>query len=415
MRDGAVHGSVRGRVLFVLLMQCVVVLACVGITTAIAVAVQERSIRQATVERVSAVAESMAGLEQVRAGVQLPLAQATRALQPLADLVADSSGVDYVVLIDTSGLRITHPTASERGLPVSTDPTGVLAGERFVGTEDGTLGPTLRAKVPVVVGDDVVAAVSVGILEARMAEDFTEALGGLLPWVAASVVVGLVVSVALTALIRRRVGRLEEESRELRAQRRIAAALRDQTHEFHTRLHVIRGLVAEGEAAAALDYISGIAPVTTAVAGAETIDDPRLRALLEASASALAERHGTLTVDPRTRVDAGALSDDDLIVVSNLCRNAVEAARSRVHVLVRVDETDVHIETADDGPGIAPSDAARLFQRGVSTKPDAASRGVGLDLVLRVVTRRGGSIEVGTSEDGGALFTVDMPQTGAAP
>lgn len=401
----------RTRVLLILVMQCLVVLACVVATTLVAVAVQERSIRAATAERVLDVSQSLAGLDQVRIAVQADTPAAMAELQPLADIIQESSGVDYVVITDADGLRLTHPTPSERGKPVSTDPADVLAGEVFVGTEVGTLGATLRAKVPVYDGDDVVGTASVGILESEISADFETALAGLLPWVLTSIVIGCLVSAALTGFLRRRVRRLEDRARDLETQRRIADALRDQTHEFRTRLHVIRGLVAEGETGAALEYVDRIAPVTTGVDAAADVADPALRALLESHAADFAAVAGTFEVDPLTTVPREGLADADLVIVANLCRNAVEAAGpgGRVRVLVIVEGARVRIEVDDDGPGVPEGAVDRIFQRGVSTKGGEDERGVGLDIVRREVGARGGTITVGRSPWGGARFTVDAP------
>lgn len=404
--------GLRGRVLFVLIMQCLVVLVCVGITTATAIAVNERSLRTATVERVMGVAESLAALDQVREALLLPPDRATEALQPLAEIVRSASGVDYVVIMDADGVRRTHPSPDEIGGQVSTDPTEVLDGRTYLGTQEGTLGPTLRAKVPVFDGDVVVGAVSVGILESELAADFTDALWSLLPWVFASVLGGCLLSAALTSLVRRRVRRLEQQGRELQAQRRVAAALRDQTHEFHTRLHVIRGLVAEDDRQAALDYIGTIVEVTGVHTLGGEIGDPAARAILDAVAARLHVRGAELVVDDASAAVPGALDDDALIVLSNLCRNAAEACDRRVRVLVHADGSSICLAVGDDGAGIAPDQAARVFERGFSSK--GGQRGVGLDIVRRVVGARDGSIEVGVSSDGGALFTVDLPAHGGA-
>lgn len=407
----AVPRALRGRVLFVLVMQCVVVLLCVGVTTAIAIAVTERSLRVVGAERVMRVAESVAALDRVRSGVQLTPDEATAALQPLADIVQASSGVDYVVIMDAAGIRRTHPTPGEIGALVSTDPSDVLNGESFLGTQEGTLGPTLRAKVPVLDAGEVVGAVSVGILESEIAADFTDALDGLLPWVLVSVLGGCLLSAALTSLVRRRVRWLEEQAHELQAQRRIASALRDQTHEFHTRLHVIRGLVSEGDRSAALGYIGSIVEVSGDRRADQTvaraIGDPAARAIVDAAAAELERRGGRLVVDEGSTAEAGTVHEEELLVLSNLCRNAAEACRHRVCVLVRTGESGTLIAVGDDGPGISPEDAANVFERGISTKGD--QRGVGLDLVRRAVGARGGTIEIGVSSDGGALFTVELP------
>lgn len=400
----------RSRMLLILVMQCAVVLACVAVTTVVAMSVQERSIRSATADRVLDVSRSLADLSQVRAAVQSSPERGQAELQPLADILEEASGVDYVVITDADGVRLTHPTASERGLPVSTDPSAVLDGQVFVGTETGTIGPTLRAKVPVYDGERIVGSASVGILESRISEDLTTAVTNLVPWVLVSVVVGCLVSALLTGVVRRSVRRLAERARDAEAQRRVASALRDQTHEFRTRLHVIRGLVAEGENAAALDYVDALAPPIDIADEAGAVDDPAVRALLLSSAAEYAAEGGTLEIDPLSTVPPGELGDGDVVVLANLCRNAMEASPDgRVRVLVVADGTDVHIDVADDGPGVPPEMIDRVFDRGVSTKGDAADRGVGLDLVRREVVRRGGTVTIGRSEAGGARFTVDMP------
>lgn len=410
----AMSGTARplqARVLFVLAMQCLVVLLCVGATTLIAAAVQERGIRHAMQERVLDVARSLAALPQVRTAVQTEPSAAMAELQPLADTVAAASGVDYIVITEQTGIRLTHPTPSERGRPVSTDPTEVLEGETFLGTEIGTLGPTLRAKVPIRDGETVVGTASVGILESEIAADFEAAVGAMIPWVLGSIVVGCLASAALTSLVRRRVRRLEADARELETQRRVTDALRDQTHEFRTRLHVIRGLIAERDETAALEYIARIAPVTSAAGTGAEIADPVLRAVLDGVASDLADAGGRLTIDQLSTVPALVLDDDDLVVIGNLCRNAAEAVgfAGVVEILVLADDARVHIEVGDSGPGIAGDAAEHIFRRGFSTKGSGSERGVGLDLVRRAVGERGGTITVGRSRWGGALFTVDIP------
>jgi len=399
------RAPVRVRLAVLLALQCTVVLVCVLATTLVAMSVQERSIRAATEERVLDVAMSLVELDQVQGAVLLDTDTATAELQPLADVVAAASGVDYVVVTDARGIRLTHPNPTERGRTVSTDATAVLAGETFLGTETGTIGPSLRAKVPVRNGEVVVGTASVGVLESEISRSFDEAVGGMLPWVAGSIVLGVVLSGLLTAALRRRVRRLEADARELETQRRISGALREQTHEFHTRLHVIRGLVAEGETGEALTYIGGLAPVASGL----PIDDPALRALLDGLA---AEVPG-LRVDPASLVPRGSVDDEVLTVVGNLVRNAAEAAGpgGRIDVLVLAGDERLTIDVADDGPGVAPADVTRIFDRGVSSKA-TAGRGVGLDLVRRIAGARGGAVTVGRSASGGARFTVELPRAG---
>lgn len=404
----------RGAVVF--LAQCAIVLTAVAVTTYAATTVQERSIRDATEQRVLDVAHSLAGLDQVQQAIGTPTAP--QELQPLADLVAEASGVDYVVITDVEGIRITHPSPELRGLRVSTDPTEPLAGRVFVGTETGTIGPTLRAKVPVYRDGAVVGTASVGILESEIVADHQASIAALVPWVIAALLVGGLGATLLSAMVRRRVRRLEDEVAVLEAQRRMAHALREQTHEFRTQIHAVYGLIESGEAGAALEYIAELAPVSGTEGIAPDIADGRLRAVLAAQEEELRHGGGALVLDPLCSVPDGGLGDDDITVVANLVRNAMEASgpSGTVKVLVHADEAGVEIVVSDNGPGVPATALPHLFQRGFTTKDSEPGhdRGVGLSLVMRVVTARDGEVEVGRSEAGGARFAVTMPPPKAA-
>ncbi|WP_449281185.1 ATP-binding protein [Leucobacter sp.] len=402
--------------LAILLLPSLIVLVCVGLTAAIAVAVQERSIRTATGERVQEVATTLARLSQVREALQRAEDDGTGAgrerstaeLQPLAEVVEHAAGVDFVVITDAAGLRITHPTASERGRPVSTDNAAVLAGEEFLGTEIGTLGPTLRAKVPVRDADGgVIGTLSVGILESHISAEHDEALAQLLPWALGALLLGTLSSSLLATAFERRFRRLDEASREHERLRRTASALREQSHEFSTRLHVIHGLVSHGDTREALAYIDGVAPVLTGEPDETLEGQPLLRATVEALRAEL----GALGARLETVIDVTDEIDEEvLLVVSNLCRNAGEAGSGLVRCALRQEGSRLRGAVEDDGPGIDPREAERIFASGYSSKPDptGTGRGLGLDLVRRAVTARGGTIELGGSELGGARFAFEM-------
>lgn len=391
-----------------LALPTLLVLACVGGTTAIAVAVQRDGIRATTTERVTEVSTEFADLQQVRAVLENlgSIEEATAELQPLASLVESAAGVDYLVVIAPDERRITHPTSTERGELVSTDATEVLAGNTVVNIMDGTIGRTLRAKVPVIGSDgSVIGAVSTGILERRMTRDIEDALWRLLPWNIGALVIGMAASTALTTAMHRRIRLHDEAARELEHTSATAGALREQSHEFDTRLHVIRGLVAHGDRTEALDYIDSSARVTTVADPRLASIPPLLRATFEALGAELASYGARLDLD----IDIDRDADDQLVLVlANLCRNAGEAGAHAVRCELRESGGRFHGVVSDDGPGIPPAHAAQIFSRGFSTKPDptGTGRGIGLDLVRRTIAARGGSIEVSSS--GGTRFAFDM-------
>lgn len=416
----------RAARLALVMLPSVIVLVTVGLTTLVAAWGQERSIREDTADDVFDVAESLAQLQDVRttltaardAGTpdepanRTDLAAATSALQPLADLVQSAAGVYYVVITDDEGVRITHPLREERGVRVDTTADSVLEGTPFLGTEVGASGPSLRAKVPVRdAAGDVVGMVAVGVLESSIASERDDALGELLPWTLGALVIGTLASSAVAAAIERRFRRADAVAAEQERMIRTTAALREQAHEFSTRLHVIHGLVSHGDTDEALSYIDGVVPVLTRRGDERTAPGA---SLVSASIEALRGEIAALGARLEVQMDLDIPIDESvLLVFANLCRNAAEAGAARVRCTLESVEGLLLGAVEDDGPGLDPRDAERLFSRGYTSKPDAtgAGRGLGLDLVRRAVTERGGTVVVGRSRWGGARFEFEMSAT----
>jgi two-component system CitB family sensor kinase len=90
----------------------------------------------------------------------------------------------------------------------------------------------------------------------------------------------------------------------------------------------------------------------------------------------------------------------------------------RITVRIAADDTErvVRVRVTDTGPGVSPELAATVFQDGFSTKPPRAGlrRGLGLALVHRMVTQRGGRIEVGEGPGGDFDVVIPLPATGQA-
>lgn len=84
------------------------------------------------------------------------------ALQPLAEQVRARTSTDFVVVMTTDGIRYSHPTPSEIGRRFRGTIAPAAAGASITETYTGTLGPSVRAVVPVLVDGRVAALVSVG-------------------------------------------------------------------------------------------------------------------------------------------------------------------------------------------------------------------------------------------------------------
>jgi len=117
----------------------------------------EDSTREEVVSVALAIADSPAVVDAVQAQ------QPSAILQPFAEKVRHDTGVDFVTIMDTEGRRFTHPDPDRIGQRFLGHIEVALDGKVFTETYTGTLGPSVRAVVPVRDGARVVALVSVGI------------------------------------------------------------------------------------------------------------------------------------------------------------------------------------------------------------------------------------------------------------
>jgi two-component system, NtrC family, sensor histidine kinase HydH len=97
------------------------------------------------------------------------------------------------------------------------------------------------------------------------------------------------------------------------------------------------------------------------------------------------------------------------LALENLVRNAVQASPSsgQVRVAVRRMPEGIILTVEDEGPGISPADAQRVFEPFFTTR--TTGTGLGLAVVRRVVLAHGGTVSVGQRPGGGALFELRLP------
>jgi two-component system OmpR family sensor kinase len=80
---------------------------------------------------------------------------------------------------------------------------------------------------------------------------------------------------------------------------------------------------------------------------------------------------------------------------------------------------EVVVTVRDHGPGMAPEVAGNVFERFYRADPSRArasgNAGLGLAIVAAIVQAHDGSVEVETSPDNGAAFTIRLPVRGWPP
>ena len=99
----------------------------------------------------------------------------------------------------------------------------------------------------------------------------------------------------------------------------------------------------------------------------------------------------------------------------NLLTNAVKysPAKTRVTVSGALDKGRMRVSVEDQGIGISPKDARRIFEKFYRTetaeKSGEKGTGIGLSIVEQIVTQHGGSIAVSSEVGKGSRFTVTLP------
>lgn len=145
----------------------------------------------------------------------------------------------FVIATEDRGLRLAHPNPDLIGQRVSTDPVA-LSGAEATSTERGTLGESLRAKVPVWSpdGSRVVGEISVGVSVAAVAGDVRQAAVSVAVVGVAGLVLAALASVYLQRRLRRLTLGLEPEE--------IAASARDQAAVLYGVQDGVIGVSPEG-------------------------------------------------------------------------------------------------------------------------------------------------------------------------
>ena len=103
-------------------------------------------------------------------------------------------------------------------------------------------------------------------------------------------------------------------------------------------------------------------------------------------------------------------------MLRNLLENAVNYSPEDGAIRVEAvrSGTDVAISVLDTGPGIPAADLTRVFERfyrvDKSRSRAPGGTGIGLAIVKHLVELLGGTVTAGNRPEGGAAFTVRLPQ-----
>jgi len=222
------------------------------------------------------------------------------------------------------------------------------------------------------------------------------------------------VGTALTPVLRQPVARIIANAETIRA--RLAGPLRDEYSEY-------AGTIASAgqHLAAMLDDLADLEVVETP--GFATVKEPvdlfdaaqRASGILGVRAQ---HRETVLKVEgTRGDIIASAEFRRVLQILINLIGNAIAYAPAASTVTITAlaaGEGRVAVTVADEGPGVSPEQAERIFDKFERLGRDSdggkdKGSGLGLYISRRLAEAMEGSLTVGSASGGGALFTLELP------
>ncbi|MFI0714275.1 SpoIIE family protein phosphatase [Streptomyces inhibens] len=151
----------------VFLLQVAIVVLLVAAAMAALVLQSRADGDREALHRSVAVAESFANSPGIEQALKSP--NPTKVLQPRAEAARKRSEVDFIVVMNTQGIRYTHPITNRIGKKFVGTLKPALAGGVVTEKITGTIGPLVQAVVPVFGHDGkVIGLVSAGITVSRV-------------------------------------------------------------------------------------------------------------------------------------------------------------------------------------------------------------------------------------------------------
>ena len=196
-------------------------------------------------------------------------------------------------------------------------------------------------------------------------------------------------------------------------------SLREQSHHFMNKLHVLQGLIELKSYEEVEKYITYLKQDYHEKIGhiTENIKVPSIAGFLLAKARESRNKDIQLVVDSDSLLyqhnGLETIYNELLIILGVLIDNSIDALENKndgkiiVYLYLNLEEKVLLCSVEDNGAGIKEVDKERVFERGYSTKGE--NRGYGLEAVETIVKKYNGLIDVDSKENKGTKFNIEIP------
>ena len=195
-------------------------------------------------------------------------------------------------------------------------------------------------------------------------------------------------------------------------------SLREQSHHFMNKLHVLHGLIEMKSYDEVEKYIAYLKDDYHEKIGyiSESIKVPSVAGFLLAKVREAKQKGISLLIDSDSMLlnkeGLDELYNELLIILGVLIDNSMESMSGEndgkiiVYLYLNTEENILLCKVYDNGCGISKDKLENVFERGYSTKGE--NRGYGLNAVDTIVKKYNGLIDV-ESEVGKTTFTIELP------
>lgn len=195
-------------------------------------------------------------------------------------------------------------------------------------------------------------------------------------------------------------------------------SLREQSHHFMNKLHVLHGLIEMKSYDEVEKFITYLKDDYHEKIGyiSENIKVPAIAGFLLAKVREAKQKNISLLIDPDSKIlnkeGLDEIFNELLIILGVLIDNSMESIGNNedgkivVYLYLNTEENILLCKVYDNGCGINKEILESVFERGYSTKGE--NRGYGLNAVDTIVKKYNGLIDV-ESEVGKTQFTIEIP------
>lgn len=162
-------------------------------------------------KRALSLAQTVAHIPEIKEAFELK--DPSSVIQPIVTQIQKETGAEFIVVGNSQGIRYSHPNPSQIGKKmVGGDNNRALTlGQSYVSKGEGSLGPSIRGKVPIYSDGKIIGVVSVGFLNDNVQDIIIDRSKSI--WYTLSIIVllGIIGAIVIAKYIKKLLFNLEPE------------------------------------------------------------------------------------------------------------------------------------------------------------------------------------------------------------